>query len=251
MEDVFLAYEADTAAFIGRLAKARRSTLQSVAAAERSEGHEEASGFETAAAIREALFGYPVEARQRAAAALSLSKAREVQYGAALALALTGDAGRAQALTDDLGRRLPEDTIVRFNYIPTLLAQIALSRAEAPKAIEALQSAAPYELGVRYGPPIGFLTALYPVYVRGSALLGLHRGNEAAVEFQKILDHRGIVFNSPIGALAHLQIGRAYAMQGDTAKAKAAYQDFLTLWKDADPDIPIFIAAKAEYAKLQ
>jgi eukaryotic-like serine/threonine-protein kinase len=251
MEDVFLAYEADTAAFIGRLAKARRSTLQSVAAAERSDGHGEASGFETAAAIREALFGYPVEARQRAAAALSLSKAREVQYGAALALALTGDAGRAQALTDDLGRRLPEDTIVRFNYIPTLLAQIALSRAEAPKAIEALQSAAPYELGVRYGPPIGFLTALYPVYVRGSALLGLHRGNEAAVEFQRILDHRGIVGNSPIGALAHLQIARAYAMQGDTAKAKAAYQDFLTLWKDADPDIPIFIAAKAEYAKLQ
>jgi eukaryotic-like serine/threonine-protein kinase len=104
---------------------------------------------------------------------------------------------------------------------------------------------------VRYGPPIGFLTALYPVYVRGSALLGLHRGNEAAVEFQRILDHRGIVGNSPIGALAHLQLGRAYAMQGDTAKAKAAYQDFLTLWKDADPDIPIFIAAKAEYAKLQ
>jgi eukaryotic-like serine/threonine-protein kinase len=249
VEDVLLGYEAETAAFFGRLAKARRSTLQAVASAERAEVHETAASFEAAAAMWEALFGYPVEARKRAAAALSLSKGREAQYGAALALALTGDTVRAQALTDDLGTRFPEDTIVRFNYMPTLLAQIALSRGEALKAIEVLQTAGPHELGTHGAS--GFLTNLCPVYVRGDAYLTAHQGSEAAAEFQKILDHRGIALNSPIGALAHLQIGRAYALQGDTAKARAAYQDFLTLWKDADLDIPILISTKAEYAKLQ
>jgi eukaryotic-like serine/threonine-protein kinase len=248
-EDVLLGYEAGTAAFWGRLDKARRFTQQAVAAAERAEVHEVAAGFEAAAAMWEALFGYPVEARQRAAAGLSLSKGREAQYGAALALALTGDTVRAQALTDDLGTRFPEDTIVRFNYMPTLLAQIALSRGQASKAIEVLQSAAPHELGAHRAS--GFLTNLYPVYVRGDAYLTAHQGSEAAAEFQKILDRRGIVLNESIGALAHLQIGRAYAMQGDTPKAKSAYQDFLTLWKDADPDIPILKQAKAEYAKLK
>jgi predicted Zn-dependent protease len=165
---------------------------------------------------------------------------RDVQYGAALALAFAGDASRAQSLADDLDKRLPEDTIVQFIYLPTLHAQLALHRKDAPKAIEALQSSATYEL-----------CCMYPVYVRGLAYLASHRGNEAAAEFQKILDHRGIVLNEPIGALAHLQLGRAYAMQGDTAKAEATYQDFLTLWKDADPDIPILKQAKAEYAKLQ
>jgi len=151
-------------------------------------------------------------------------------------------------LADDLGTRFPEDTIVRFNYMPTLLAQIALSRGEALKAIEVLQTAAPHELGAHGAS--GFFTNLYPVYVRGDAYLAAHQGSEAAAEFQKILDHRGIALNSPIGALAHLGLARAYAMQGDTAKAKVAYQDFLTLWKDADPDIPILKEAKAEYAKL-
>jgi eukaryotic-like serine/threonine-protein kinase len=163
---------------------------------------------------------------------------------------MTKDFVRAEALRDDLGKRFPENTIVRLNYIPTLYAQLALSRNDTSKAIDALQAAALCELG-GHGGPTGFLTALYPVYVRGEAHLAAHQGNEAAVEFQKILDHRGIVLNEPIGALAHLQIGRAYAMQGDATKAKAAYQDFLTLWKDADPDIPILLAAKAEYAKLQ
>ena len=155
---------------------------------------------------------------------------------------------RAQALTADLGKRFPEDTILQFNFLPTLRAKLALNKRNASQAIEGLAPAAPYELGSHgnYG-----WTALFPVYVRGEAYLATHQGTEAAAEFQKILDHRGIVLNEPIGALAHLQLGRAYAMQGDTAKAKAAYQDFLTLWKDADPDIPIFIAAKAEYAKLK
>ena len=245
VEDVLLGNEADTAAYSGRLGEAREFSRRAVASAERAEEKEAAAGYEADAALREALFGNPAEARQRAAAALALSTGRDVQYGAALALALAGDAARAQALADDLGKRFPEDTVVQFNYLPTLRAQLALNHDDASKAIEALQVATPYELGsVSY-------SALYPVYVRGEAYLAAHQGSEAAAEFQKILDHRGIVLNEPIGALAHLQIGRAYAMQGDTAKAKAAYQDFLTLWKDADPDIPILIAAKSEYAKLQ
>lgn len=175
--------------------------------------------------------------------ALGLWKGRDVHYGAAVALALAGHESRAQALADDLGKRFPEDTIVQFIYLPTLHAQLALNHNDASKAIEALQAAAPYELGAWGG--------LYPVYVRGEAYLAAHRGNEAAAEFQKILDHREIVLNSSIGVLAHLQIGRAYAMQGDTVKAKAAYQDFLNLWQDADPDIPILIVAKSEYAALK
>jgi eukaryotic-like serine/threonine-protein kinase len=174
---------------------------------------------------------------------LGLSTGRDVQYQAALALALAGDLGRALELADDLDKRFPEDTNVRLSYLPTLQAQLALSRNNAPKAIEILQSTAPYQLG-------SVAAALYPIYVRGEAYLAAHQGSEAAAECQKILDHFGIVVNDRIGALAHLQIGRAFVLQGDTAKAKAAYQDFLTLWKDADPDIPILKEAKAEYAKL-
>jgi eukaryotic-like serine/threonine-protein kinase len=196
------------------------------------------------------LFGNAEEARRRASLAMGRSAGRDVQYGAALALAYAGDAGRAQALTDDLGKRFPEATIVQFNYRPTLRARLALNRGNASEAIESLRAATPYELGQTTSSAYGW-TALYPVFVRGEAYLAAHQGSEAAVEFQKILDHRGIVLNEPIGALAHLQIGRAYVLEGDTAKAKKAYQDFLTLWKDADTDIPILIAAKSEYAKLQ
>jgi eukaryotic-like serine/threonine-protein kinase len=244
IEDVLLALEADTVAYSGRLGEAREFSQRAMASAERAEEKEVAASYEAEAALREALFGNAAEARQRAAAALALSTGRDVQYGAALATALAGNAARAQALADDLGKRFPENTVVQFNYLPTLHAQIALSRNDTSKAIEALQAAGPYELG-----NVGFM-ALYPVYVRGEAYLVAHQGSEAAAEFQKILDHR-IVLNEPIGALAHLQIGRAYAMQGDIGKARAAYQDFLALWKDADPDIPIFIVAKAEYAKLK
>ena len=133
-------------------------------------------------------------------------------------------------------------TLVQFTYHPTLSALLALSRKEQSKAVELLQAAVPYELGTG---------ALYPAYVRGEAYLAVHKGQEAVIEFQKILDHRGIVVSEPIGALAHLQLGRAYALEGDSANARIAYKDFLTLWKDADPDIPILKQAKAEYAKLQ
>ena len=243
VEDVLLGYEADTAAYSGRLEKARMSSRRAVASAERAEEKEAAASYEANGALREALFGNTREARQLASAALALSTGRDVQFTAALALTFAGDTVRALTLADDLGTRFSEDTIVHFNYLPTIRAQLALRRNDSSRAIEVLQAAAPYELGSAGG--------LYPVYVRGEAYLSAHQGNEAAAEFQKIIDHRGIVLNEPIGALAHLGLARAYVLQGDTAKAKAAYQDFLTLWKDADPDIPIFIAAKAEYAKLQ
>jgi eukaryotic-like serine/threonine-protein kinase len=248
-EHWLLCNEADMAAYSGRLGKAREFSRQAVASAERAERKETAAGYEAEAALREALFGNAAEVRERAAAALGLSTGRDVQYGAALARAFAGDVARAQALADDLSGRFPEDTLVQFNYLPTVRAQLALTRKDASKAIEALQAAAPYELG--WPGRSAFSPALYPVYVRGEAYLAAHRGSEAAAEFQKILDQRGVVFNEPIAALAHLGLARAYALQGDTAKARTAYQDFLALWKDADPDIPILQQAKAEYAKLK
>ncbi len=242
VEDELLANEADTAAFHGRLEEAREFSRRAMASAKRAEEKEVAANYESISALREALFGNAVEARQRSAAALALSTGRDVQYVAALALAFAGDASRAQALADDLDKRFPEDTAVQFNYLPVIHAQLALSHNDSSQAFDALQVAAPYELGSAGG--------LYPVYVHGEACLLAHQGSAATTEFQTILDHSGIVLNEPIGALAHLQIGRAYAMRGDTRKAKAAYQDFLTLWKAADPDVPILKEAKSEYAKL-
>jgi len=184
-------------------------------------------------------------------AALELSKNREAEYGAAFALALSGDSSQAQALADDLERRFPLDTSVRFSFLPALCAHLALNHGDASQAFELLQVAVPHELGVPRSSVCGEFGALYPVYVRGEARLAAHQGAEAAAEFQKILDHRGIVVSDPVGVLAHLQLGRAFAMSGDKTRAKTAYQDFLTLWKDADPDLPILQQAKAEYATLQ
>jgi serine/threonine protein kinase/tetratricopeptide (TPR) repeat protein len=250
-EDVLLANEADTAAYYGRLAKARDLSRQAAASARQAEEKETAANYEADAALREALFGNVTEARQRAAAGLNLSSGRDVQFGAALALSVAGDAARAEKLADELAARFPEDTIVQFNYLPTIRGQLALGRNDFSKAVEALQAASPYELG-SFALTTNFnFISLYPVFVRGEAYLFAHQGSEAAAEFQKILDHYGIVVNEPISVLAHLQLARAYTMEGNTAKAKALYQDFLTLWKDADPDIPILKQAKAEYAKLQ
>ncbi len=183
VEDVLLGYEADTAAYFGRLGKAREFSRRAVASAEHAREKETAASYEAEAALWEALFGNAAEARQQVAAALGLSNGRDVQYGAALALALAGDAPHAQALSDDLAKRFPEDTLVQFNYLPTIHAQLAL----------------------RHRP---VRTALYPVYVRGAAYLAAHQGSEAAVEFQKILDHRGLLWNCPAGALAHLGLAR-------------------------------------------
>jgi predicted Zn-dependent protease len=237
-------------AFFGRLKEAREFSRRAVDSAERADKKEAAATHTAISGLREALFGNTDEARRRAALATNLSTGVDVQYGSALALAYAGEERPVQTLADDLGQRFPEATIVQFNYLPTLRAKLVVSRGNASGALEVLRAATRYELGYSTYSPYGW-TGLYPVFVRGESYLAAHQGNEAAAEFQKILDYRGIVMNSPIGALAHLQIGRAYAMQGDTAKAKAAYQDFLTLWKDADPDIPILIAAKSEYAKLQ
>ena len=173
-----------------------------------------------------------------------------MEFGAAFALAFAGDFSRSQALASDLERRFPEDTCVRFNYLLALRGLFALNGRKPANATEALQIAIPYELAVPGISFIGFFGGLYPVYVRGHAYLAAHEGAEAATEFQKILNHRGIVLADPLGAIARLQLGRAFAMSGDKTKAKAAYQDFLTLWKDADQDIPILKKAQAEYAKL-
>jgi hypothetical protein len=159
---------------------------------------------------------------------------------------LSGDSAGAQALAADMEKRFPEDTIVHFSYLPVVRARILLNHREASKAIEQLQVSAPYELG----PPRFLFGALYPIYVRGEAYLAMHQGAEAAIEFQKILDHRGVVGSDPIGALAHLQLARAAALTGDKAKAKTAYQDFFMLWKDADPGMPVLTQARAEYLKL-
>jgi eukaryotic-like serine/threonine-protein kinase len=184
------------------------------------------------------------------ALALKRSSNRDVLYFSALALAYSREDARAKALVGDLNKRFPEDTIVQFNYLPTLRAKLALNKGNAAEAIETLRVAAPYELGVSTDGPFNW-SAMYPVFVRGEACLAARQGNGAAAQFQKILDHPGVVVNQPIAALAHLGLARAYALQGDTVKAKAAYQDFLTLWKDADPDIPVLQQAKAEYMKLK
>ena len=166
-----------------------------------------------------------------------------------MALARIGDISRASAVADELQKTHPQDTLVQFYSLPSIRAAIELIHGNAAKAVDFTERARQYELAAPSTPPTD-LRALYPSYVRGHAYLAMHRGNDAAVEFQRILDHRGLNGNSPLGALAHLQIGRAYALSGDLAKAHAAYQDFLALWKDADPDIPILKQAKAEYAKL-
>jgi DNA-binding winged helix-turn-helix (wHTH) protein/tetratricopeptide (TPR) repeat protein len=249
-EDAMLAMESDTAAYFGHLGKARELTRRAAESAELAAEKETRASYHAVSALREALFGNAAEARQQATVAKRRSTGLDLDYGVALALAYAEDANRARALADDLGKRFPEDIFMQLNYLPTLRAKLALLRSNPQQAVDILRVAAPYELGLPAHSGYNWPN-LYPVYVRGEAYLAARKGNEAAAEFQKILDHRGIVLNEPIGALARLQLGRAYSLQGDTAKARAAYQDFLVLWKDADPDIPIFKEAKAEYAKLQ
>jgi tetratricopeptide (TPR) repeat protein len=241
-------------AYSGHLEAARKMSQLAADLARKSERRDTEALYEADAALREALFGNVSTAKRRAVDALELSKSRDVAYGVGFALALSGDSSRSQALTEDLSRRLPEDTRVQFTYAPTLRALLALDHSQPSKAVELLQTTIPYESGSPTTGGSEFLLGtgnLYPAYVRGLAYLGAHQGAEAAAEFQKILGHRGLVLFDPAGALAHLQLGRAYALSGDDTKARSAYQDFLLLWKDADPDIPIFKQAKAEYAKLQ
>ena len=250
-EDWIADHEAFAAAYSGRLRQAGMLVKRASDLAQQAGQSERAAIFQAGSAVWEGFFGNSTPARTSAAAALKISNDKEAEYGAAFALALSGDSVRAQALADDLEKRFPEDTSVRFSYLPSLQALLALNHGEPSRAIEILQVAVPNELGTQRSWIHGNFGALYPVYVRGLAYLALHQGAEAAEEFRKVLDHPGIVISDPVGAAARLQLARAYAMQGDVAKAKAAYQDFLTLWKDADPDIPVLQQANAEYAKLQ
>ena len=249
-EGWMLSLESDTQAWFGRLRKARELSRQAVESARRSDAKEPAALWQANAALREALFGNAEAARQNAGAAAVLAPgSHDAEAQAALAYALAGDAAHAQSLADDLGRRFPLDTVVQSVWLPTIHAQIETGRKNAARSIELLQATAPYELGMLSGSASN--SCLYPVYVRAQAYLSAQQGQLAATEFQKILDHRGLLWNCATGPLAHLGLARACVMQGDTAKARAAYEDFLTLWKDADADISVFIAAKAEYAKLQ
>jgi eukaryotic-like serine/threonine-protein kinase len=250
-EDLVANQESFGAGYSGHLQQARRRSGFAVQLAEQAGQHERAALFQSGAAVREAFFGNVAAARRNAKAALALSKGKEVEYGAAFAQALSGDAGVAQALAEDLERRFPEDTSAKFYYVPALRALAALNHHNPAKAVEWLQLSSPYELGEPQSCFFGFFGVMYPVYVRGEAYLALHQGAQAAAEFQKIVDHRGIVISDPVGALAHLQLGRAYLMAGDQAKAKAAYSDFLNLWKDADSNIPVLQQARLEYARLK
>ena len=230
----------------GAVVAARQRIKCSVDQAQHAAQRERAALWEAGAAVREALFGNVSDAKERARAALAFSTNREVEYEAAFALGLTGHSDKSQTLASDLSSRFPDDTLLKFNRVPSVRAQLALNTGEPSKALDVLTLTVSYELS----PTRGTVGALYPVYVRGEAYLAAHQGNKAAAEFQRILDHRGIVVNDPIGAVARLQLARAFVEAEDEAKAKSAYQDFLTLWKDADPDIPILKQAKLEYSKL-
>jgi len=245
-EDAMLSTQSDTEAYYGRLARARDFSRRASDAAVRADSKETAGLWEANAALREAEFGNAAVAKQRADAALTRSAGRDVKVLAAMTMARAGETARAKAMVEQLEKSEATNTLLKLYWLPTIHAAIDLNTGNASQAVIDLEAAAPYDLGGP--PPIG---SLYPVYVRGQAYLAAHNGAAAAAEFQKILDHRGIVQNLPLGALAHLQLGRAYAMSGDTAKAKAAYQDFFNVWKEADPDIPILKEAKAEFAKLQ
>jgi eukaryotic-like serine/threonine-protein kinase len=242
-----ISVQSDTEAYYGHLAKARDFSRRAADSARHQAADVRAPLWLTTAALREAEFGNADAARKGAAAALVMDSGPAVEALAALALARAGDAARAERLANDLSKYFPVNTMLQGYWLPAIRAATELAHKNPHRSIELLRPAASYELGQLNLLEQGMM---YPVYLRGQAYLLTRQGREAAAEFQKLLDHSGIVLNFPLGALAHLQLGRAYALQGDTAKARAAYQDFLTLWKDADPDIPVLIAAKSEYAKL-
>ena len=247
-EDILLSFQSDTEAYYGRLAKARDLSRRAVDAAVRNDSKESAALWQVNAALREAEFGNIAAAKQAVATALALAPGRDIKLFAALTLAQVGESARARTIVEELEKSYPSQTILKVYWLPAIKAAIELQANNPAQALVFLEAASPYELGEPQELQLG---TMYPVFIRGQAQLTAHNGAAAAAEFQKFLDHRGIVINFPLGSLAHLGLARAYALSGDTAKAKVAYQDFLTLWKDADPDIPILKEAKAEYAKLK
>jgi len=245
-EDQMLNIHTDTQAYYGRVEKARDLARRASDSAVRSDAKETGAQWLAFQALREAELGNGVAARQGVARALALAPGRDVKVLSAVALARSGETAQSRSILEALEKSEPTNTYLKVYWFPVIEASIAMAQQAPDRAIVALEPALPYELG---GPPPG--TSMYPAYIRGLAYLAQKNGPAAAAEFQKFLDHPGIIQNFLLGSLARLQLGRAYAMAGDTAKAKAAYQDFFTLWKNADPDIPILKEAKAEYAKLQ
>ena len=237
-------------AYGGHLRQATAMSQRAVDLAKHSGQPERAALFQSAEAIRAAFFEDKATAVRQAESALELSHGRDVEYGAAFALALSGNLPRARVLADDLEKRFPEDTAVQFIYVPELRAVMALQQHAPAKAIELLQATVPYEEGEPPSSFFGFYGMYYSAYLRGEAYLAERQGLAAATEFQKILDHPGVVISDPIGALAHLQQGRAFALLGDKVKAKAAYREFLQLSKDADPGVSVFERARVEDVNL-
>ena len=247
-EGTLLYLAARSAAYSGQLSKARELSRQAVASAAREQEREREANFESSAAIGEALYGNAEEARRRATTALSLSNSRDAESVAALSFAFAGDSSRAETLAADLGKRFPEDTLVQLNYLPAIQAQLALNRKDPEGAVQLLQSSLSYERGI--AGTSSFAANLFPVYVRGQAYLAAGQGAQAAVEFQKILESRGIVLNEPTGALAYVGLARSYAMQGNVQEAHAAYDKFFELWDHADAGIPLLLQARSESKKL-
>jgi hypothetical protein len=249
-EDMVSHLEALALARSGRLTDARRTAAVAVEIAEQAGRSERAGLFEAARAVWEAFYGNAAAAREGAARALELGRGREVDYAAAFALALADDLPQSQVLAADLAREFPEATFVQYMYLPTLRALFSLDTPDPAAAIQALQVASRYDLALG---GVGFIArfgGLYPIYVRGMAYLATGQHAEAAAEFQRILDHRSIVLVDPVDAMARLQLARALALSGDGVRAKSAYDDLFTLWKNADPDIPVLEEARAEYARL-
>jgi tetratricopeptide (TPR) repeat protein/tRNA A-37 threonylcarbamoyl transferase component Bud32 len=236
-------------AYSGKFKEASAMSRRAQELAQQSAGPEMTAMFTTGTAVWLALSGNAETAKQAADRAIQGVRSRDVEYGVALALALSGEVPQAEKLAGDLETRFPEDTSVQFNYLPVLHAAAALPK-QPSKALEALQINIPYEQAVPQSWFFGSFGVLYPVYLRGLAYLDEHDGAKAAAEFQKIIEHHGLVALDPIGVLARLQLARAYVLIGDKEKAATAYQEFLKIWKDADPEIPIFQSAKAEYSKL-
>jgi tetratricopeptide (TPR) repeat protein len=230
------------AAAHGQMQKAGELLQRSVQVSDRLGFKETTADTQSFFAVTQAEMGNASKAKELAASSSALAHGRSNMESLAVALAMTGEVSRAQAIEDDLSHRFPDDTLLHQVSIPVVRALIEMDRKAPEKAIEALQAATPYELGTNQG--------LFPIYVRGLAYLQAKRGAEAAAEFQKMVDHRGIAPTAPEHSLAKLGLGRAYVLAGDTAKARAAYQDFFALWKDADPDVPILKEAKTEYEKL-
>jgi hypothetical protein len=251
MEDMISHVEALALARAGRLQEARRTSAVAIDIAQKGNQLERAALFEAATAVWEAFYGNAATARQKATAALDLARGRDVDYAAAFALVLSGDVARSRALADDLAKEFPEDTSVQYLYLPTLRALFSLNTEEAAAAIQSLQTASRFDLAVGTIGVTGFFGRLYPIYVRGKAYLAAHQPAQAAAEFQRIVDHRGVVLVDPMDAMARLQLARALVLSGDTVKAKSVYSDLLKLWQNADPDVPILKEARAEYERLQ